>query len=424
MRGKKVDNHTSSDRSSQGKKKRRSTKKPNKQPILEAAINVSNETESTKELSSYRSHSPCSVYNYNRCGLNNIGNTCFMNSILQCLNNIPVLVQYYLEPKHKSPFMNNSSMSKVFTDLVASMHTNSTVQPNEFKRALSRYAPLFQGYSQQDAHECLTAILDALHQESCEQMGNAQEQSIITDLFQGQMEYTIKCSHASDCGNITSVPDPFLDIPVFISPPVMFHVRLFLVTGEQKTSYFPFASTDTIQSITDHLQKKVIVMGISPDNTFSVRYQPTTALSKLNDQFVIFYEIDEKNTNPLIMCLFCPKNEDMTVPSCQYPPLLVKLSTKYFQKKLRVYLSKHFESDEFDYSIDDEPTFEPAVPVSLSIRTIVIHFAENTIQGFQAKLRTLSKELKSQEQRNHTIRLKECLKKDLNAIERNSLNSD
>ena len=30
------------------------------------------------------------------CGLNNLGNTCFMNSALQCLDNTPGLVQYIL----------------------------------------------------------------------------------------------------------------------------------------------------------------------------------------------------------------------------------------------------------------------------------------------------------------------------------------
>ena len=188
-----------------------------------ASISTPSSFEKTISSHEIISHGKCystsREYNHGQCGLNNLGNTCFMNSILQCVNNIPPLVKHYCDPRNKSWLSyNNHPVSREFANLVQSMRIYDTVRPAALKSAVSKYAPLFGGYGQQDSHEYLTALLDALHQESLTQTeeSDSGERSIITDLFQGQMEYTIKCSAASRCQNVTITTDPFLDIPVFI----------------------------------------------------------------------------------------------------------------------------------------------------------------------------------------------------------------
>lgn len=102
------------------------------------------------------------------CGLDNLGNTCFMNSGLQCLSNIPLFRNAMLSccptrmsPSAGMPFVNS------FVNLLRELWKGSSrsVRPNEFKEALGRLCPRFSGYEQQDAIELIEITLDKLHNE-------------------------------------------------------------------------------------------------------------------------------------------------------------------------------------------------------------------------------------------------------------------
>ncbi|XP_053728116.1 ubiquitin carboxyl-terminal hydrolase 2a isoform X2 [Synchiropus splendidus] len=178
-------------------------------------------------------------------GLKNLGNTCFMNSILQCLSNTHSLRDYCLHNSHRRDLNNtrtNTALMEEFAKLIQTMWTSSSsdaVSPSEFKTQIQRYAPRFVGYNQQDAQEFLRFLLDGLHNEinrvtvrprgtvedfdhlPDEEKGKKmwskyleREDSKIVDLFVGQLKSSLTCSH---CGFCSTVFDPFWDLSLPIA---------------------------------------------------------------------------------------------------------------------------------------------------------------------------------------------------------------
>lgn len=117
----------------------------------------------------------------------------------------------------------NGRVAESFGELIERLWSGSTgsVAPREFKQVLSRFAPQFSGYMQQDSQELLAFLLDGLHEdlnrikkkpylETPDWNGGDDEQlvklanlswdqytkrndSVIVDLFQGQYRSTLVC---------------------------------------------------------------------------------------------------------------------------------------------------------------------------------------------------------------------------------------
>uniref|UniRef100_T1J2D1 Ubiquitin carboxyl-terminal hydrolase n=1 Tax=Strigamia maritima TaxID=126957 RepID=T1J2D1_STRMM len=101
-------------------------------------------------------------------GLQNIGNTCYMNAAIQALSNCPPLTQFFLDCSAFIRSEKRPGLSKSYMKLMMEMwHKKrpSYVVPSTISYGIKMVCPMFRGYTQQDSQEFLRCFMDQLHEE-------------------------------------------------------------------------------------------------------------------------------------------------------------------------------------------------------------------------------------------------------------------
>ena len=158
----------------------------------------------------------------------NLGNSCYMNSVMQCLNCLALLVKFFTKDAHlevvTSPVSSGGTVANEVRAILSAMLTGrrSPLSLMALKSKMGELCYQFSGGKQQDSHEFLMYLFTWMHKELREQGLSAlescgytlrhlreeltSEHSVISLLLQGEHRHVITCGN---CHHKTITLKPF-----------------------------------------------------------------------------------------------------------------------------------------------------------------------------------------------------------------------
>jgi len=300
------------------------------------------------------------------CGFNNIGNTCYLNSVLQLLIHSNVLLSFLLENDNsfshylekasieriaeKYRKQNNVSENEKITikrsnidelmrlSIISKLHEiihlildkgNSIITPQSLKQVVDLKIKSFRGFMQQDAHEFLLQILDNIIEET----GVESESTLnnVPEIIKNYKEYLIdikkKLIETPDINDRKIIVNNLNEFKLANKDLINKYDGLNYMNKIFKKRYNPLIFN--LKNIT------INYIACSNCNNLIVNYEDNTILTvpvcdTLYESFSNFAKIEEVNNYHCSVC----KSEQKVFKNCKIwkPPMLLFIQLKRFKQ--------------------------------------------------------------------------------------------
>lgn len=155
-------------------------------------------------------------------GFYNFGNTCFLNSTLQCLVHLPIFAQVLVKDMESKQALNGIKWNSAdneqryvilqFRKLLMDIWNNSNhpsknrvISPKLLVQNIRKVGKQFRHNRQEDAHEYLVQLLDCMHEEILKANsvklsdGRIAETTVISRIFGGYLCNELRCPSCKFC---------------------------------------------------------------------------------------------------------------------------------------------------------------------------------------------------------------------------------
>lgn len=160
-------------------------------------------------------------------GLSNLGNTCYLNAVVQCLRTVPELrhaLEHYSGPLTLSEVEGAQNLTVAMRDVMQTMDREAVVTPIVLVQVLHMIFPRFAeksehgGFVQQDANECWIELLHMLQQKlPAIPSPKCSAVSVVDQFFGGRFTVSMKNTECAEEAESFSSED-FLQLSCFITP--------------------------------------------------------------------------------------------------------------------------------------------------------------------------------------------------------------
>ncbi|KTW29184.1 hypothetical protein T552_01141 [Pneumocystis carinii B80] len=251
-------------------------------------------------------------------GIQNMGATCFMNVIIQCLVHNPIFRNYFLSDGHiiEDCLQDDCSccaMDTVIAEFFSKKDFSIPFGPCAFLEVMWKLSKELKGYAEQDAHEFFVCLMSSIHNHSGSKIDWTCD-CVAHRTFSGILQSDVTCSA---CGNVTSTMDPIMDVSLELK---------IKRAAEIKSS----SSEHLLRSLQECLQ-----LFTSPESLANNEYKCSKCLS-VSEKAI--KQLKFKRI-PLVICFQLKRFEHSSTPT-----------------KIDTHVSFSFQLDMFPYIVQDNYT--------------------------------------------------------------------